>query len=183
MMELSETIGHALAALGSPDLESRVRAVEDLASCSSAIAAHVAASFETDEEARFLIFERLGRFGSLMIEPMERVYREAGDQNLKLMSASALLYMGSSVGVSSLMAAIVAGNPNLCMAAIALSSAGVSEASEPIENALLECELSDAKSLECLVSSLRRLRYSMSESVRLRLSEIEPKWLRDSLLG
>ncbi|MFD4319853.1 hypothetical protein [Streptomyces sp. NPDC058548] len=182
-MKLSMRVKDALDALESPDLESRVRAVEDLAACSSAIAERVAGSFEADEEARHLIFERLGRFGSLMVAPMERVYREAGDERLKLMSASALLHMGNSVGVASLLAAITAGNPNLCMAATSLSSTGVIAAAEPIENALLECELSDFKTLECLTSSLRRLKRETPERVRLRLSEIEPKWLRDSLLN
>ncbi|MEV4433279.1 hypothetical protein [Streptomyces sp. NPDC049585] len=182
-MELPERLEGALNGLASQDLASRVGAVEELAVCSSVIAARVATVFETDEEARFLVFERLGRFGSLMIEPMERVYRDAEDQSLKLMSASALTYLGSNIGVPSLMGAIADGNPDLCMAAIALSAAGVSEAAKPIENVLLECDLSDTQTVECLVSSLRRLKYSMSESARLRLSEIEPKWLRDSLLS
>ncbi|MFJ1796631.1 hypothetical protein [Kitasatospora griseola] len=182
MMELSKRVKGALDGLASSDLSSRVGAVEELAACSSAIAAHVAASFEVDEEARFLIFERLGRFGSLMIEPMERVYQQADDHSLKLMSASALLYLGSKVGVSSLMAAIRPEDPNLYMATISLASAGFSEAAEPIESALLECEISDTQTLECLVSSLRKLNYPMSDRVRLRLSEVEPKWLRDSLL-
>ncbi|MER8181995.1 hypothetical protein [Kitasatospora sp. NPDC094015] len=182
MMELSERVKDALDDLGSSDLESRVRAVEELAACSSTIAAQVAASFEGDEEARSLIFERLGRFGSLMLEPMEQVYQRADDQSVKLMSASALLYMGSKVGVPSLMAAIRPGDPNLCMATISLSAAGYSEAAEPIEGALLGCDISDARTLECLASSLRKLNHPMSDRVRIRLSKVEPKWLRDSLL-
>ncbi|RSS83978.1 HEAT repeat domain-containing protein [Streptomyces sp. WAC06614] len=181
-MDVSERVERALAGLAVQDLECRVRAIEELAACSSIIAGHVASAFEEDEEARFLIFERLGRFGSLMIEPLERVYREAGEPGLKLMSASALTYLGSYEGISSLLEAIKAGNPNLCMAALSLSAAGVSEAVAPIENVLLECDLSDVQALECLVSSLRRLNHPMSENVRLRLSLIEPKWLRDSLL-
>ncbi|MFD7964314.1 hypothetical protein ACFV5J_26285 [Streptomyces zaomyceticus] len=182
-MELSWRLKNALIDLESPDLESRIRAVEDLAACSSAIAEHVAAAFEREEEAPHLITERMGRFGSLMIALMERVYREAGDEKRKLLSAAALLYMGSDVGVPSLLAATRAGSPDLCLAAAALSSAGVSEAVEPIENALLECELSDVKTLECLTASLRGLKHAMPETIRLRLSKVEPKWLRDSLLS
>ncbi|MEV6733074.1 MULTISPECIES: HEAT repeat domain-containing protein [unclassified Streptomyces] len=182
-MELSENVEGALAGLASPDLATRVGAVEALAVCSSAIAAQVAALFETDEEARSLVFERLGRFGSLMVEPLEDVYRKAEDQGLRRMSASALTYLGSDAGVPSLMAALAAGDPDLCMAAITLSSAGVSQAAGPIEEALLACDLSDTRTLECLVSSLRRLNHPMAENVRLRLSGVEPGWMRDSLLG
>ncbi|WP_406180392.1 hypothetical protein [Streptomyces sp. NBC_01006] len=182
-MELSENVEGALAGLASPDLATRVGAVETLAVCSSVIAEQVAALFEADEEARFLIFERLGRFGSLMVEPLEGVYRKAEDRSLRRMSASALTYLGSHAGVPSLMEAIAVGDPDLCMAAISLSSAGVSEAVGPIEGALLACDLSDTRTLECLVSSLRRLNHPMAENVRLRLSEVEPNWLRDSLLG
>ncbi|BBB00177.1 hypothetical protein RVR_10525 [Actinacidiphila reveromycinica] len=179
---LSTRVENALKSLGSPDLESRVRAVDELAACSSAIIERVVASFEADEEARFLIFERLGRFGSLAVDPMVRLYREAGDESVRLMSASALIYMGCPEGVPSLMGALAAGNPHLCMAATSLSSAGVSEAAGPIENALLECDISDVKILECLTASLRRLKHPLSESARLLLSGIRPQWLRDSLL-
>jgi hypothetical protein len=182
MMDLPQRVNNAVEALTSGDLESRIGAVEELAACSSDIAGRVATVFEADEEARFLVFERLSRFGSVMITPMERVYLSAKEENLKLMSASALLYLGSNIGAEQLMAAIRAGHPNLCMAATSLTSAGILEAAEPIEHALLECDLSDTAVLECLASSLRRLEYPMSESVRSRLLEIEPKWLRDSLL-
>lgn len=182
-MELSERVTRALDGLGSQDLASRVNAVEELATCSSDIAGRVASLFEADEEARFLIFERLGRFGSPMVKHVERIYRESKDPDLRLMSASALIYMGSNIGVPSLMAAVEAGNPKLCMAAISLSSAGVSEAAAQIEDVLLECDLSDVQTLDCLTTALRRLKHQVREEVRHRLSQVEPTWLRDSLLG
>ncbi|WP_030693336.1 hypothetical protein [Streptomyces globisporus] len=182
-MELSMRLKSALDALESPDLESRVRAVEELAACSSDIVGRVAIAFESEREAPHLIVERMGRFGSLMIPPLEHLYREAGDGSFKLTTASALLYMGSEVGVPSLMAAVAVGNPHLCMAAMSLADAGVSQVATPIERALMECELSDIKTLECLTSSLRLLRHPISEKVRLHLAGVEPKWLRDSLLS
>lgn len=183
MRELPERVKNALGALDSEDLASRVQAVEELAACSSEVAASVAAAFEKDQEARHLIFERLGRFGSVIVAPMQRVYQEAVDEELKLMSASALLYLGSDIGVASLMTALTAGHPRLCTAAISLAAAGVAEAAAPVEQALAEVPLSDTKTLECLVSSLRQLGSPLSERTRLRLSGVEPGWLRDSLLG
>ncbi|MFC9390306.1 hypothetical protein [Streptomyces venezuelae] len=182
-MELSMRLERALEALESPDLESRVRAVEELASCSSGIVERVATAFESEREAPHLIVERMGRFGSLMIHPLERLHREASDGSFKLATASALLYMGSEAGIPTLMTAVVAGNPRLCMAATSLADAGVSEATIPIERAIIECELSDLKTLECLTSSLRVLKHPISERVRLHLAGVEPKWLRDSLLA
>jgi HEAT repeat protein len=182
-MELSGRVKRALDGLASQDLAFRINAVEELAECSSDIAGRVASLFEADEEARFLVFERLGRFGSPMVKHVERMYRESEDSDLRLTAASALLYLGSNVGVPALMAAVEAGNPNLCMAAISLSSAGVSEAASPIEDVLLECDLSDAQTLECLTAALRRLKHQVREDVRHRLSQVEPTWLGNSLLG
>ncbi|MFE8941583.1 hypothetical protein ACFYNX_29395 [Streptomyces sp. NPDC007872] len=180
-MELSMRLKKALDALESSDLESRVRAVDDLAVCSSEIFERVAVAFKSEREAPHLIAERMGRFGSLMIPQLERVYREADEGGFKLMAASALLHMGSEVGIPSLMAAVVAGDPHLCMAAMSLAAAGVSEAATPIEKCLIECELSDVKTLECLTSSLRLLDHPISEETRIHLARVEPKWLRDSL--
>ena len=181
-MELSLRVKHALDALESPDFWSRAQAVEDLAACAVAIAERVASAFAADEDARWVIAERLGGFGSLMLEPMERVYREADDEGLRQMTASLLLRMGSSVGVPSLMRAVEPGNPHLLTAAAALSRAGISEAAELIESAILECDLSDFKALDILVSSLRDLNVRMSEPVYLRLSRVEQEWFRDSLI-
>ncbi|MFF6873668.1 hypothetical protein [Streptomyces sp. NPDC012450] len=182
-MELSTRLKRALEALESPDLESRVWAVENLSVCSSEISERVAVAFKSEREAPHLIVERMGRFGSLMIPPLERVYREADEESFKLMAASALLDMGSNVGISSLMAAVAARGSHLCMAAMSLAAAGISEAATPIEKSLIECELSDIKTLECLTSSLRLLNHPISGETRIRLAGIEPKWLRDSLLS
>ncbi|MFB6842698.1 hypothetical protein [Streptomyces sp. NPDC056361] len=181
-MELLMQLKRALDGLESSDLESRVRAVEDLSVCSSDIVEHVVKALELEQEAPHLIVERMGRFGSLAIAPLERLHQDTDDESLQFMTASALLYMGSIIGIPSLLAVVATGNPRLCMAATSLAAAQVSEAAKPIERALMECELSDSKTLECLSASLRELKHPLSENTRLRLSEVEPEWLRNSLL-
>jgi hypothetical protein len=118
-----------------------------------------------------------------MADHIERTYREADDPDLVVLSATALIHMGSKVGVPSLMAAIDVGNPNICLAARALAAAGIHEAADLIEDALLVCELSAVHVLECLAAALRRLDHHMREDVRIRLSSVEPEWLRISLIG
>jgi hypothetical protein len=183
MMDIPEGIRKSLESLEETSLGSRVRAVEELARYSQAIASRVAALFEDDEEARPLVFERLGRFGSLMVEPMERVFRDAADETLKHKSASALLYLGSDIGASLLLGAVRVGNPYCCMAAISLSAAGIVESAALIDEAIIGCELSDTKTLECLTSALRSMNHPMSEQALSHLSTVEPAWLRHSLLG
>ncbi|MEV8532140.1 hypothetical protein [Streptomyces sp. NPDC051211] len=183
MTELVQRVAEGLARLESADLETRVRAVEELARCSEAIVDRVAQVAAKDEDARFLVFERIGRFGSLSVAAVERVYREAEDASLRLMSASVLLEMGNRAGVPDLMAALGDQGDRLWTAALSLSDAGIAEAAGPIEEALLACDLADTRMLDCLATSLRRLRKPLPERVQERLSCVEPAWFRDSLLG
>ncbi|MFE6384528.1 hypothetical protein [Streptomyces roseolus] len=182
-MEPVIRVDGALKDLKASTVELRVQAIEELATYCSEIVEQVAQSLESQEDIRHLILERIGNFGSLMIGPLERIYHETQDDRLRITSAVALLRLGSTTGVPSLMAAVEAGSSDVCLGAVALSDAGVSEAAESIERAVLAAELEDAKTLECLVSSLWRLKSPLSDRVRHRLSGVEPKWFRESLLS
>jgi hypothetical protein len=175
-------ISAALVNLESGDVQSRVRAVEELARSLEAVATRVASSFEVDDEARSLIFERLSWFGSIIIPPMEDVFARSITPHVRLMAASALLYLGSRVGVEDLIREVVSSGPDLCMSVISLADAQIVDAIDPIEDAIISCDLSDNKIIECLVSSLKKLKMPLSQDVRARLSGVEPDWYRKSLL-
>ncbi|MER5933033.1 hypothetical protein [Streptomyces sp. NPDC002054] len=183
MTELAKRVAEGLARLESADLETRVRAVEALARCSEAIVDRVAQVAAEDEAARFLVFERIRGFGSLSVAAVERVYREAEDASLRLMSASVLLELGNRAGVPDLMAALGDQGQRLSTAALSLSDAGIEEAAGPIEEALMACDFADRRMLDDLATSLRRLRNPLPERVQERLSRVEPAWFRESLLG
>lgn len=120
----------ALARLESRDLEHRVRAVEDLGHIMNRVIDRVIDEFAEPGPSRFLIFERLGRFGSLMVDPLEQLLERSGDadQELQVLTAAALLALGSPLGVQVLLREVRPNQPFVCLAARILANAGIAEA-------------------------------------------------------
>jgi predicted nucleic acid-binding protein len=90
--------------------------------------------------ARYLIFERLGRFGSLAAEPLEQLLVRSEDRELRVFTAAALLSLGSRAGVDVLIDAVRAGDPLVCLAVRVLADSGISEAVPRIEQAVYQCQ-------------------------------------------
>jgi hypothetical protein len=183
MSEINDELSAALRQLDSADLEQRVRAVEALAHIGNRIIDRVIEEFAKPGPTRNLIFERLGRFGTVAIEPLEQLLWQTDDHELKILSAAALLHLGSQAGIRVLFDAVTPDEPLVCIAVHALSEAGVTEAAARIENAIHQSDLSQTDVLECLVSGLRRLTGSLPTDVQERLRAVKPAWLRDSLIN
>ena len=88
---MSVELDAALRKLASPDLGARVGAVEDLAHVANRVIDRVLEEFARPGPARHLIFERLGRFGSLTVEPLEQLLARSEDRELRVLAAAALL--------------------------------------------------------------------------------------------
>ena len=182
MSDLPTELTRALRRLSSDDIDERVGAVEDLAHISNRAVDQVVEAFEAPGAARFAIFERLGRFGSLAVDPLEQLLTRTQDSELQVLASAALLALGSRVGVGVLLEAIRADHEYKCVAARMLSDAMVDEAEPVLRQAILERRSDDQSALECLVVALRRLSGSLPEDVRVSLNAVEPAWLRDALL-
>lgn len=182
MTELASELADVMRQMTSPDLAARVTAVEDLAHIANQIVDIVLEEFAKPGPARYLIFERLGRFGSLVVEPLEQLLVRSDDQELRVLAAAALLSLESRVGVEVLIDSIRADHPQACLAVRVLADSGITEAEPRIERALYQCDLTNTALVECLVAGLRRFRDPLPDDVRARLQMVEPAWLRDSLL-
>lgn len=182
MTELAPKLAEVLRGLASPDVAARVSAVEDLAHIANQIVDRVLDEFAKPGPARYLIFERLGRFGSLVVEPLEQLLVRSDDQELRVLTAAALLRLGSRSGVEVLLDSVRADDPQVCLAVRVLADSGTKEAAAKIEAALYQCDLTNTSVVECLVAGLRLLGDPLSDGVRARLQLVEPAWLRDSLL-
>jgi HEAT repeat protein len=180
--DLSAEMGAALRRLGSPDLKTHVGAVEDLAHVVNEVIDRVLEEFARPGPARYPIFERLGRFGSLAVDPLEQLLVRSEDRELRVLTAAALLSLGSRAGVEVLLDAVRADDPLVCLAVRVLADSGIGEAVPRIEQAVYQCDLRKTAILECLIVGLRRFSGQLSEGVRARLLAVEPAWLRDSLL-
>jgi HEAT repeat protein len=183
MSEINDELSAALRQLDSADLEQRVRSVEALAHVSNRIVDRVIEELAKPGPARGLIFERLGRFGTVAIEPLEQLLWRSDDHELRILCAAALLYLDSKAGVQVLLDAVTPDEPLVCIAVRALSGAGVTEAASRIQNAIHECDLAQTDVLECLVSALRRLAGTLPADIQARLKAVEPAWFRDSLIN
>jgi HEAT repeat protein len=180
--DLSTELAVALELLASQDLESRLGAVEDLANIANRVVDRVLEEFAKPGPARYLIFERLGRFGSMAVDPLEQLLQRSEDRELQVLAAAAVLSLGSEAGVQVLLDAVRADDPLVCVAVRVLANAGVVEAAPRIENAIYHCDLSRTDVVECLVAGLRRFADPLPDGVRVRIRAVEPAWLRDSLL-
>ena len=179
---MSAGLDAALRRLASPDLEARVGAVEDLAHVVNGVIDRVLEEFARPGQARYLIFERLGMFGSLAAEPLGQLLVRSEDRELRVLTAAALLSLGSRAGVDVLLNAVQADDPLVCLAVRVLASSGITEAVPRIEQAVYQCDLDKTAILECLIVGLHRLTGQLPDGIRKRLQAVEPAWLRDSLL-
>jgi hypothetical protein len=182
--DLSADLDAALARLASRDVEHRVGAVEDLGHIMNQVIDRVVEEFAEPGPSRYLIFERLGRFGSLVVEPLEQLLQRSADadQELRVLTAAALLSLGSRAGVQALLRAVQPGEPLVCLVARVLADAGIVEAAAVIEDSLYQCDLSRTEIIECLAVALRHFADPLPDGVRARLQAVEPAWLGDSLL-
>lgn len=182
MTDAGEELGVALARLASDEVEPSVRAVEELATLVTQIVDAVVEEFVKPGPRRYLIFERLVRFGSLVIRPLEDVLaRSADDPELETISAIALMFMGSHAGREVVLRAVDPDEPLVCLAVRALAKGKLVEAVPLMEQALLRCDLDNRDVISCLVDGLREFG-ELSETVKSRLADAEPVWFRRYLL-
>jgi hypothetical protein len=161
-----------------------VSANEELAGVVRQLADLAVEQLINDPESRYLVFERLGRFGSVIVRPLEAALSRTDDEEVQvLVGAALLLLLGSTSGVPILRRAVQPQHPYVCLAAKILAEAHDERAGSIIEEALRPCDIANVQVLECLVAALRRLGRGLPGDVQSRLAQIEPAWLRESLLG
>lgn len=176
-------LGAVLGRLSSAEPEAQIGAVEELIHVSNQVVDRVLQEFAKPGPARYLIFERLGRFGSLIVEPLEQLLERSGDdRELRVLAAAALLSFNSRVGVGFLLDAVRPEDPLVCLAAGILAKSKVAEAAPRLHDAIKQCALHRTAVLECLTTALWTFTNPLPEDVEEHLRGMEPGWLRDSLL-
>ena len=183
MNSLPQRLATALDQLDSGDLEVTVGAVDELAVVVNGIVDRIIDDFEKPGAARYMIFERLSRFGTSVVDPLEQLLNRTGDPEVRTLTAAALLANGSQAGLQDLLRSVRADDPLVCIAVRVLTMAGIVRVAELIEVALLECDLKETDILACLVDGLRNLGRPVPGRVGDRLQSVEPSWLRNSLLS
>jgi hypothetical protein len=171
-----------MRSLWSDDLETRITSVEALAHSASTISGEVVSLLVREDEGRYLVFERLSGFGSLIIGPLEDALENSSGEARFLISA-ALVVLGSPLGTEDVLRAVRAGDPDLHLAVKVLTKDRNTAAGSLIEQALRDADLDNFDELNSLTQGLRALSRAMPEDIRHRLAAVEPAWRRDSLLS
>src|SRR5436305_1524215 len=121
---LDARLRSALEGLRSTDVETRVASMEDLAQLRHDMVGEVVGLLVAETDGRYLIFERLGRFGSAAVGPLEGALSKDIDEEVRVLVSAALVALGSSKGRPSLLDAVREDHPYLALAVRVLSDAG-----------------------------------------------------------
>lgn len=182
MIEWPREASLALEKLTSDDLQTRLGAVDRLAELTENLAEHVVKAMVKDQELKFPIWERLAKFGSVVVEPLRRAHVSPPDEETRVLLAAALLWFGQSEYIPEVLDVIRVDHPLLCVAIRVLVLRDVRDAVEPIIAALRSCEISDNLAFRCLVGGLRGFSEPLPAEIRQGIEKLQPEWLRKSFL-
>jgi HEAT repeat protein len=170
--------------LDSTDPEVKLRAIDNFGEAVQSLVDQVVNHLADPEPWRYLVLERLPRFGTLTLAPLERLLRESTDQDVRLVAAIGLLGLGSNTPVSIVLDAVRTDEPYLCMAVRVLARQRISAAIPLIEQVLRTYDISQQTqpTISCLLDALQLLGADVSDDFRQRLCSVKPDWLRLGLL-
>ncbi|MGL5134534.1 MAG: hypothetical protein ACRC78_18555 [Planktothrix sp.] len=161
--------------LDSSNLETQVLAVEQAGDIVQVLAMKVLETFKTSNNP-LLIAERLYRFGSILVPYLETLFQETENSELKLLSAIVLLRLGSKVGVSYLLQAIIDDQQYPCLVASCLASIPIYEAINPILQRLRSADLQEIDLIISFLTVLEELNHNIPNDLYQRFTASEAPW-------
>jgi hypothetical protein len=130
--EVPSQINDLIADMHSNNIEITIRAFDDAARICKIIAENGAEAFSKGGYVCYFRGERIGRFGSLVINDLEDLVTRSRDAEVRILAAINLLNLGSSAGVDVLLKEIESGDQYVCLVAGNLGRNGVAEAAVPM---------------------------------------------------
>jgi len=127
----------------------------------------------------FLVAERLHRFGTVAIPPLEIMLRNTADPETRILAALVLLQLGSRLGVPCLLEGIHTSPNYACLSAKHLAQSGIAEAADVAIQRLRVCRLDEIDLILCLIDCLKTLNREIPADIRDRLTGADvPRLLR-----
>jgi hypothetical protein len=130
-------------------------------------------------EDRYIIWERLFRFGPFVIEPLKEVLNQTADAELRGLSAAILLKLGDRTAIPVLLEVIASGDTLVCQAAARLAEAQVVEAAEVMIERLRSLEFTtklQIANIQCLLITLKELGRPLPPDLIERFQSPEAPW-------
>jgi hypothetical protein len=141
------------------DIEVQIRAVEEAAQFPELFAEEVVRVAERNTTTRYLVFERLVRFGAPGVEALKRAFNETVNDEVKTLSGLVLLHLDSPIGIAWLSEALLNDRNYACLIASYLMKAGVQDVEPIILQRLENFHADDPNIVLCLLDDLQDLNY------------------------
>ena len=161
--------------LDSQQIEQQIPAIEETANIIETLAQKAVAALENSSN-RFLVAERLNRFGSIVTPHLEQLLDRAKNSEVKILAALVLLQQNSKVGISVLLSAIKSDREYAGLAAQHLATARIKDAIQPICDRLRNSNLKEIDLIVSLLDSLKKLDTELPQDLLKRFSADDTPW-------
>jgi hypothetical protein len=125
---------------------------------------------------RFLVAERLSRFGSLVIPHLEKLLPDSDDLEVKILSSLVLLQLNSKSGLPILLEAISPDCEYAGLVARHLAKAKIDKAIQPIVDCLNLCTFEEIDLVVNLLEALAELDGDLPTELHQRMSNKDILW-------
>ncbi|MEP7287354.1 MAG: hypothetical protein ABI947_16480 [Chloroflexota bacterium] len=170
-------LNHELERLKSSEPGEQIPAVDALAEIVSSITQQAVNALEGPHQ--YLVAERLHRFGTLAIPPLEKLLKDTETYETRILVSLVLFKLGSKVGLPHLLDAILNSSNYYCLAARQLAEARILETADNAITRLRSSSLDEIDLIFCLLECLKILERPIPLDIRDRLSALDaPRLLK-----
>jgi hypothetical protein len=155
-----------IKSLESGDIQKQVSALDSIVSFVIIVINKSLKALKTASEP-LLLAERIYNFGSIAVEPLEKMFMETSDKELKIIMAALLVQLESKIGVQTLFDAIKNGSEHQHLAVTSLAKANIRDVCPLIIEKLERLDRSfymmreNAPFIHTFLAALQRLDYQL----------------------
>ncbi len=158
-----------LSDLENSDIGKQIAALEQARDIVKTLTRKSVEALESSAYPEF-VAERLASFGSIAIQPLELIFANSDDTEVKTHAALVLLQLHSKLGVAYLLSELVRGADYACLIARHLVRAEIAESSDAIIAYLKTSSLQNSGLTICLLELMNREKQKLPDDVRTRLA-------------
>ncbi|MEM7594732.1 MAG: HEAT repeat domain-containing protein [Cyanobacteria bacterium P01_A01_bin.83] len=161
--------------LDSQQIEHQIPAIEETANIVETLAKKAVAALENSPN-RFLVAERLNRFGSIIVPDLEQLLESSTNSEVKILASLVLLQLGSKAGVAILLNTIRDDEEYAILAARHLAQAGIKDAIDPICDRLKSASLEEVDLIVSLLDALNKSNGKLPQDLIQSFSSDNVSW-------
>ncbi len=170
--------------LDSKQIDQQIPAIEEATNILETLAIKAVESLK-DSSNRFLVAERLSRFGSIIIPHLEKLLKQSNDSEVQILVSLVLLQLHSQVGVPVLLNAIKNDEEYAILAAQHLAKVEIKSAIEPIcgqlrwlavRDRLKNSKIEEIDLIVSLLDSLNKLDGKLPKELLIKFNRVNIPW-------